>query len=285
MGVDIRDARYGKAETRIVRIDRDSARHEITDLNVSITLTGDLADSHLSGDNAKVLPTDSQKNTVYAFARDGIGQIESFGRRLARHFVDSQPSIHTARVQLQEYAWNRLGDHSFSRGSGGETRTADVSYDGETTTVSAGLSDLLVLNSTDSEFGGFVVDDYTTLPPTTDRILATAVSATWRYAAPEEGAATGTAPGMDFDAAYAAARSALVEAFADTYSLALQQTLYAMGSRVLDKVAEVVEVSLSLPNKHHFLVDLTPFGRDNPGEVFFAADRPYGLIEGTVTRT
>ncbi|HZC25580.1 MAG TPA: urate oxidase [Actinopolymorphaceae bacterium] len=275
MGVEIEGTRYGKAETRLVRITRDTARHEIIDLNVSITLTGDLADSHLTGDNAKVLPTDSQKNTVYAFARDGIGQVEEFGLRLARHFVDSQPAIHTACVRLEEYVWTRVGDHSFSRSAGGETRTAEARYDGATATVSAGLSDLLLLNSTGSEFSGFVVDDYTTLPPTDDRILATAVAATWAYRSTV----------VDYDKAYAAARSALVEAFADTYSLSLQQTLHAMGTRVLDKVPDATEVSLSLPNKHHFLVDLTPFGRDNPGEVFYAADRPYGLIEGTVRRT
>ena len=277
---EIRGARYGKAETRVVRINRDTPRHEIIDLNVTTTLTGDLADSHLTGDNAKVLPTDSQKNTVYAFARDGIDSVEAYGLRLARHFVDSQPAIHAARVRIEQYAWTRVGDHSFTRAAGGETRTAEASYDGTTTTLAAGLTDLLLLNSTDSEFSGFVDDDYTTLPPTTDRILATAVDATWRYATRDDG----TASGLDFEKAYAAARTALVEAFADTYSLSLQQTLYAMGSRVLDKVAEVSEVSLSLPNKHHFLVDLTPFQRDNPGEVFIAADRPYGLIEGTVIR-
>ena len=274
MSTEIKAARYGKAETRLVRITRDTSRHEISDLNVSITLTGDLADSHLSGDNAKVLPTDSQKNTVYAFARDGVGQPEEFGTRLARHFVDSQPAIHTACVRLQEYAWTRVGDHSFCRPAAGEVRTAEARYDGSSTTVAAGLRDLLLLNSTDSEFSGFVVDDYTTLPPTNDRILATAVAATWSYASTE----------IDYDKAYAAARWALVDAFADTYSLSLQQTLHAMGTRLLDKVPDATEVSLSLPNRHHFLVDLAPFGRDNPGEVFFAADRPYGLIEGTVTR-
>lgn len=274
MGATLGASRYGKAEVRVVRIDRDSPRHEITDLAVDVALGGDLADSHLYGDNAHVLPTDTMKNTVYAFARDGIGGIESFGERLARHFVDSQPPIHTARVQLRQHGWERVGPHSFSRGEGGEVRTADVSYDGSTVTVWAGLRDLLLLNSTDSEFSGFIVDDHTTLEPTTDRILATAVTATWRYADPT----------VDLAKAYAAAREALVSAFADTYSLALQQTLYAMGERVLDRVPSIADVSLALPNRHHFLVDLEPFGRDNPGEVFHAADRPYGLIEGTVSR-
>lgn len=267
-------ARYGKAETRVVRVDRSSATHTVTDLNVSVALTGDLAATHLTGDNANVLPTDTQKNTVYAFARDGIPTIEAFALRLARHFVDTQPAIHSADVRIESYAWQRLGDHSFSRPDGGETRTAEARYDGRTATVTAGLTGLLLLNSTDSEFHGFVVDEYTTLQPTDDRILATAVSASWTYAGDD----------VDWDKAYATAREALVEAFTGTYSYSLQQTLYAMGERLIEQVPEAVEVTLALPNKHHFVVDLSPFGLDNPGEVFVAADRPYGLIEGTVRR-
>ena len=34
----------------------------------------------------------------------------------------------------------------------------------------------------------------------------------------------------------------------------------------------------------HVLVDLSPFGVDNDGEVFIATDRPYGLIEARVQR-
>lgn len=264
---------YGKAEVRLLRVDRGVGAHEIVDLNVSVALAGDLAATHLTGDNATVLPTDTQKNTVYAFARDGVGSPEALGLRLARHFVDSQSSIHSARVSLVEYRWRRLGPHSFAR-AGGEARTAEVSYDGTGVWVVAGLADLVLLNSTDSEFTGFIVDRYTTLAPATDRILATSVDVQWRYA----GAAG------DWNRWHAAARDALIAAFVGTYSYSLQQTLYAMGQAVLDAVPEVVEVRLSLPNKHHFLVDLSPFGLDNPGEVYFPADRPYGLIEGTLLR-
>ena len=266
--------RYGKAETRVVRVVRDGPRHELTDLNVTVMLAGDLAETHLSGDNAHVLPTDTQKNTVYAFAeRYGVDAPEEFGLRLARHFVDRRPSITWARVDLLDHPWERLGPHSFAR-SGAETRTASVTVAGERAYAVAGVTGLVLLNSTDSEFTGYVVDEYTTLPPATDRILATEVQARWRYAGTD----------LDWDASYAGARTALVGAFTGTYSRSLQQTLYAMGSRVLRERPEVAEVRLSLPNKHHFLVDLAPFGLDNPGEVFVAADRPYGLIEGTVTR-
>ena len=168
---------YGKAENRVVKITRDGATHHIKDLNVSVSLSGDMEEVHYSGSNANVLPTDTTKNTVYAFAREhGIGQIEEFGLRLARHFVDSQPTIHQARVHIEQYGWVRMGPHSFTR-SGVETRTATVTYDGDQSWVVCGLSDLVLLNSTGSEFCSYVKDRYTTLPETKDRILATAVNA------------------------------------------------------------------------------------------------------------
>jgi urate oxidase len=240
---------------------------------VTTTLAGDLAATHLTGDNSGVLPTDTQKNTVYAFARDGVGEIEDFALRLARHFVDSTPTITKARVRIQRYTWERFGPHSFSRGAG--TRTTSVTFDGQRATVVSGVEDLVVLNTTGSEFHGYHKDRYTTLPEATDRILATAVTAHWRHASAEA---------ADWATSHAEAARHLLEAFAGTHSLSLQQTLYAMGERVLANRDELVEVRLSLPNKHHFLVDLGPFELDNPGEVFYAADRPYGLIEGTVLR-
>lgn len=269
--------RYGKAEVRLVRVGRDGPRHELRDLTVSVALAGDLADTHLTGDNSAVLPTDSQKNTVYAFARrHGIDQIEDFGLLLARHFVASQPAITWARVRIEEHPWQRLGPHSFAR-AGAESRLATVTVSDGEAVVESGLTGLLLLNSTDSEFTGYVHDEYTTLPQTRDRVLATAVDATWRHlAAPPAG--------TDWDASHRGVREALVSAFVETYSRSLQQTLYAMGHRALARRPEVAEIRLSLPNKHHLLVDLTPFGLENPGEVFVATDRPYGLIEGTVTR-
>ncbi|HWD01388.1 MAG TPA: urate oxidase [Amycolatopsis sp.] len=279
MAIVLGDNRYGKAENRLVRVDRDGDEHRITDLTVSVSLSGDMSDTHLTGANDKVLATDTQKNTVFAFARDGIGEIEDFALRLTRHFVTSQESIHRARVRVESFPWQRLtvggqpAHHSFAR-SGGGTRTATVTYEHGHAWVVGGVEDLTVLNSTGSEFHGFPRDEYTTLAETKDRILATAVTAGWRF---------GTAD-TDWARAHETALAALLDAFGGTHSLSLQQTLYAMGSRVLEAVPEIVEARLSLPNKHHFLSDLSPFGLDNPGEVFYAADRPYGLIEGTVLR-
>jgi urate oxidase len=277
------DNQYGKAETHVVRVTKsgpDGGTHAIKDINVSISLAGDFAASHLTGDNSKIIPTDTQKNTVFAFASDGpIGDIEDFGLRLARHFVGEHAWVFRARVSIEEYPWGRIDvdghphPHAFVR-SGSEVRLTTVTCSDVGAWVVAGLRDMVVLKSTGSEFSGFPKDRYTTLPETSERILATAVTARWRY---------GIVP-ADWSESFANTRRVLLETFAVKHSLALQQTLFAMGEAVLRSRPEVAEIRMSMPNKHHFAVDLSPFGLANENEVFYAADRPYGLIEGTVLR-
>ncbi len=283
--------RYGKAEVRLVHIDRERQPHGIRDWNVSVSLSGEMREVHLSGANDQVLPTDTQKNTVYALAQQlGGVEPETFALALARHFLDSQPQITRARVQLDCYGWNPIGPHSFAR-SGAEVRTVTVVNDEQSGSwVLGGLRELTLLNTTDSEFWGFARDSYTTLAETTDRMLATEVRAQWRYRTGGSAQPDGAQPdGAQLDCAqpdwaklYDRARQALLDAFTTTYSYSLQQTLFAMGSRVLAEVPESCEIRLALPNKHHFLVDLSPFGQPNDNEVYLAADRPYGLIEGQV---
>jgi urate oxidase len=258
---------YGKAETHLVRVVRDGDVHALRDLLVSVALSGNLDDVHLRGDNSAVLATDTQKNTVYAFAKEhGVGTPEEFALLLARHFLGG--AITRARVQVIEVAWSQIGARAFVQAKR-EQRIATVVCEADAAWFVSGLSELVVLKTTDSEFHGFPRDAYTTLAETHDRVLATAVSARWRHAG---------------DASFSAARDALVETFAAHHSLSLQQTLYAMGSALLEACGSVHEVRLSMPNKHHFVVDLSPFGLENPNEVFHADDRPYGLIEGAVVR-
>ncbi|WP_224391046.1 factor-independent urate hydroxylase [Pseudonocardia sp. ICBG1293] len=285
VSVHLGDNKYGKAEVRVVRVVRDTARHEIHDLNVTSQLRGAaLESSYLTGDNAKVVATDTQKNVVYAFASEhGITSPEEFLMLLGDHFTGEFEWITGGLWQAELYEWERIAvdgaghDHSFVR-SGRATRLATVQKTGGATHVTAGLKDLTVLKSTGSEFHGFPRDRYTTLVETDDRILATSVTARWRYL-PEAVAA-----GLDYNAAYDAIGAAMLSAFATTHSLALQQSLFEMGRAAVEACDGVAEVRFAMPNKHHFLSDLSPFGLKNPGEVFHAADRPYGLIEGTVVR-
>jgi urate oxidase len=276
MGVTLGHNQYGKAENRVVRVFRDSDPHEIFDYNVSVALWGGQEVAHLTGDNSPTLPTDTQKNTVYAFAAedDVVRQPESFGIRLARHFVDNTEPITHARINLEMYPWTRLNNpHAFSR-DGNYVRTATVTYDGTTTWVVSGVKDLSILKTTDSEFWGFVADRFTTLQPTHDRIMATSMTAQWWH----------TSEDVDWGKSYDSVVQALLDTYGNHHSLAHQQTLYEAGKTVLTDQPEIAEIRFSAPNKHHFIYDLDRFGIENDNEVYHADDRPYGLQELTVRR-
>ena len=273
MTIVLGDNQYGKAETHVVRITRDGSRHDVKDINVSITLAGDFGETHLTGDNSKVVPTDTQKNTVFAFARDGIGEVEDFAIRLARHFVSEFASVYRARVHIEEAGWDRIQEQAFVRASA-ETRLATATCTDDGTWVIAGIDGMVVMKTGGSEFHGYIKDRFTTLPETTDRILATSVLARWRYSGTD----------VDWKKSFEGVRRTLLETFARQHSLSLQQTLYAMGEAVLHALPDVAEIRLTMPNKHHFVVDLSPFGMANENEVFYASDRPYGLIEGSLIR-
>ncbi len=266
---------YGKAENRVVRVTRDTDRHEVRDLNVTSQLRGDFEAAHTEGDNGHVVPTDTQKNTVFAFARDGVGSPEELLLRLADHFTSKFSWVTGGRWAAEEFGWTRIDDHdhSFYRGSP-EVRTAVVVRDGEDTTVIGGFYGLTVMKTTQSGFVGYPKDRYTTLQETTDRILATDIATRWRYNTTD----------LDFDGVYDSVKGIILSTFTQGYSKALQHTLYQMAEAVIEAHPEIDEIKFSCPNKHHFLSDLSFCRLDNPGEVFYAADRPYGLIEATIQR-
>lgn len=279
----LRDAGYGKSEIRLVKVSRRAGGHDLRDLTVDVGLEGDFDAAYTEGDNAGLLATDTMRNTVYALAKDDpIVDVESFGRRLVEHFLAAGPGVTRARVHIVEHPWDRLEvggrphEHAFQRGSGGN-RVATVARGGETgeLEIEAGIDDLLVLKTTGSGWEGFLRDRYTSLPETSDRILATIITARWSYLASE----------IDFGAAWRAVHATILTAFCDHYSPSVQFTLHHMGEAVLDACPEVRRISFSLPNKHHLLYDLARFGLENENEIFQATDEPYGLIEGTVERS
>ena len=250
---------------------RTPGRHELRDLTVHVALEGEFEAAHTVGDNTDLLATDTMRNTVYALAKDDLGPIEAFARRLADHFVEAGPSVTRARVRIEEHPWDRLGshEHAFQRGTGG-TRVCTV----EGSSVTSGIDDLLVLKTTGSGWEGYLREQYTSLPDTDDRILCTVVTASWDYAAD-----------ADYDTAWEAARDAILRTFGDHYSPSVQYTLLRLGEAVLEAVPEIERVRFSLPNRHHLLFDLSRFGLSNDHEIFHATTAPYGLIEGAVERS
>jgi urate oxidase len=264
--------RYGKSSIRLVKLRRASEPHEVVDLTVDVALEGAFDKVYTDGDNRGCLPTDTMKNTVYALAKDHlIDHIESFGAMLAEHF-SQKPGVGLAHIQIAEHSWSRLDAHAFVN-EGREEWTTAVVHTGGRTSVASGIRGLTVMKTADSAFSGFPRDRYTTLQETRDRILATSIAATWNYA-----------EGFQDYGQRTAIRAALLKIFAEHRSESVQHTLFAMGEAALAACEGVADIQLTLPNRHHLLVDLTPFGLDNPNDVFVATDQPYGLIEARVGR-
>ena len=270
--------RYGKSRIRLVKVRRSRDSHELVDLTIDVQLEGAFDAVYLEGDNGPCLATDTMKNSVYALARqDPIDHIEAFALKLADHFL-AKPAVSRVRISAVEQPWGRLSSgghphpHAFVQ-AGAEHWTAVVTRDAQGSDIASGLANLVVLKTTDSAFSGFPRDEFTTLADTEDRIMATSITASWTYA-----------PGTSDFTARAQVRRALVETFAAHASRSVQHTLYAMGEAALAACAGVTAITLTLPNRHHLLVDLSPFGLDNPNEIFVATDQPFGLIEATIRR-
>ena len=271
---------YGKSRVRLVQVCRRGDRHDLRDLTVAIQFKGHYDEAYTDGDNSGVLPTDTMKNTVYALAaQQPIVAPERLGLSLAERFLDRNPRLTRARIDLTEHLWKRLSEagrtsgHAFLR-RGPEMRTAAVARSRRKTLVGAGIADLLILKSADSAFDDFIRDEYTTLPETRDRILATSLTATWQYSEVD----------LDFTAAWHAVRQTLLDVFAGHKSESVQHTLYAMGQAVLDSVPDVRAIHLVMPNKHHIPFDLSRVGLENRNEIFVPTDEPHGLIEATLVR-
>ena len=263
---------YGKSGIRLVQVRRRGARHEVWDLTVAVRFEGKFDAAHVEGDNADVLPTDTMKNTVYALAKAFSGEIEDFALALTEHFLRENPQVARAEVAIEEREWERIGETAF-HGSSRERGTARVSRTRESLAVESGLKDLLILKSALSGFAGFKRDRYTTLKETSDRILATSLTAVWTHGSAADRAATRDV------------RRTLLDTFAAHDSASVQHTLYAMGEAALAKHAGLSEIRMTMPNKHHLLVDLAPFGLKNENEIFVATEEPYGLIEATLRRS
>ena len=233
---------YGKAENRLMRVYRDSERHELRDLNVTSQLWGDFETAHTKGDNEHVVATDTQKNTVFAKAKElGVSSPEQFLMGLADHFTSSFDWVTGGRWEAEEYGWSRINDHNHSfYKSAPEVRTAVFTRDGDKDTLISGFNGLTVLKTTESGFVGYPKDKYTTLPETEDRILATDIATRWIYNTTD----------LDFEAVYRRVKEIILDSFTDHFSHALQHTLYQMGEKVIEAVPEIDEIRFSCPNKH-----------------------------------
>ena len=282
---ELGENRYGKSRIRLVTVRRGPEQHHLRDLTVAVALEGEFDAAHTEGDNAGVIATDTMKNTVYAFARERLtGSPEAFALELARHFA-GYDTCTRAMIDIEEQRWLRIpldegeAPDAFVR-AGDLTRLVRVTVDrAGATEVEAGVGDLTVMKTTKSAFTGFDRDRYTTLPEVDDRLMATKLRATWGYRAD-----AGSGSDFEFDAAWDRARLALRRSLAEHFSPSVQASIWIMATAMMDAEPSIEWVRMVLPNLHHWQVDLTPFGLDNPGEVFVSTTEPHGLIDATVRR-
>jgi urate oxidase len=279
--IELAENRYGKSRVRLMKVTRHDHGHDLREWTVQVLLKGDFDTAHLYGDNSKILPTDTMKNTVYSIARSSKATtMEDYAKELANFLLGRNPQVTSASIHIESTLWKRLTvdgkphPSAFMRGSGELLTTNIERAQGDTFRVLSGFDNLVLLKTANSSFEGYINDSLTTLPETKDRLFGTAVSAEWHY----------TSTDLDFDKVRTNLRETMLRTFANHDSKSVQQTLYAMAESALETVPEVDEIEITMPNKHCLLVDLSRFGQDNPNEIFIPTDEPHGYIEARVRR-
>jgi urate oxidase len=280
--MSLSEIRYGKSRVRVARVKRTPERHEFREWTLDVMLQGDFDASFTQGDNSKVLPTDTMKNTVYSLAQNSSAEcMEEFAKELIDFFLRRNTHVSKAEVSVSEKHWESL-----LTGAGSPHPTTFVQSTGERQTtkvtrmrecefsIVSGLENLIIMKTRGSAFQGYIRDSLTTLPETSDRLLSTAVRATW----------TCTKAELPFHELRTKIRAILLATFADHDSKSVQHTLYAMGESVLKNVSEIDDIHLIMPNRHYNLVDLSKFGQDNPNEIFVPVDEPHGNIQARIRR-
>jgi urate oxidase len=277
--------RYGKSRVRVMRVTRHESHHDLDEWTVQVLLTGDFETAHTLGDNSKILPTDTMKNTVYFVARQSKAEsIEDYAKELIDFLLSRNPQVTGAEVVIESHLWKRLTvdgqphPTAFMHGSD-ERQTARVSRrQGEPFVIVSGLDGLHILKTAQSGFFGYIKDELTTLPETKDRLFGTVLKAEWPYTA------RAIEEGIDFNKVRRHLREAMLTTFAKHDSLSVQHTLFAMAEAALAHTDIIDEVYMLMPNKHNLLVDMSRFGLDNPNHIFVPTDDPHGTIEATVLR-
>ena len=279
MGIVLGPNRYGKAGNHLFKVVRGGDRHEVRDYRVDVALTGDYEAVHTRGDNTGAMATDTMRNTVYAVAsQNRFDSPERYGLQLVDYLL-TQPRVHGATVSIVEQRWDRIAvdgrphDHAFTKAAGGK-HTAVVSGEGDRRKVTAGIDDLHVLKTTNSGWANFLEGGYRTLKDTDDRILATSITASWDY----------REPSGDFGPWWDGVHEQIGRTFTDHFSPSVQNTIWRMGRAILERFEQIERISFTLPNKHHILYDLAPFGLDNDREIYWVTVEPYGRIEAMVER-
>jgi len=292
MPAKLHSNRYGKSRVRLMRLTKHFDHHDLDEWTVQILLTGDFNTAHTHGDNSKILPTDTMKNTVYFVARESKStSMEEYAQELIDYILTRNPQVSSAEVVIESTLWKRLTvdgkpfPTAFMRGSDERQTTTITRAQNQPFNITAGFDHLTILKTSNSAFTGYIKDPLTTLPETVDRLFGTALKAEWPYT-PEAIASAAASPdhAIDFNKVRTHIREVMISTFAKHDSLSVQQTLFAMAEAALHHTNLIDEIYLLMPNKHNLLVDLSRFGQENPNHIFVPTDEPHGTIEATVRR-
>ena len=272
--------RYGKAKVRVLKNLKRDGLHTIKELEVQVLLAGDFESSYSSGDNHLVVATDTMKNTVNVLAFEKLEeQTEPFALSLSQHFLEKYPHVSTVSIETSERIWQRLTADSQPSPTNflapqKFTPICEVHATRTQTRLTSGIRDLIIMKTAGSAFAEFHRDEFTTLPETQDRIMATSMAARWTFAATP----------ADYNKTNGDVLDAMLDCFVANDSPSVQKTMYDLGIAALNRCPEISEVNLVMPNLHCLLIDLKPFGRVNPNTLFVPTDAPHGLIEATIER-
>jgi urate oxidase len=265
-----------------MKVTRHDHGHDLREWSVQVLLKGDFQSAHLDGDNSRILPTDTMKNTVYSIARESKAvSMEEYAKELCDYLLVQNPQVSSASIQIEGALWKRITvdgtphPSAFMHGSAELQTTSVERCQEEEFRILSGLDNLVVLKTANSGFEGFIKDRLTTLQETNDRLFGTAITAQWHY----------LPTNLAYEEVRRLIREQLIRTFAIHDSKSVQQTLYAMAESALSAVAEIDEIKITMPNKHCLLVDLSRFAQDNPNEIFVPTDEPHGFIEASVRRS
>ncbi len=290
------DREYGKSWVKMLHVKREGLVHSIREYEVDTKLTLDSEKDYIDGDNRDIIATDTQKNTVYLLAKKhGVGSPEQFAVLLAKHFISEYPWVNRARVRVEAHPWQRIKvdgrehNHAFVSTPVADRYAQVCLKRYREPEIIAGLKNLRVLKTTQSGFVDFVSDGYRSLPDQEDRIFSTIVETSWKYK---------SVSGLCFDKAFDNVKKLIFEFFAGCprrglFSPSVQQTLYLIEKAALESIPQMEWMSMAMPNKHYFNVDLSKFPRSVGGtggakctndEVFMPVDKPSGMIIAKLAR-
>ncbi|XP_070581881.1 uricase-like [Ptychodera flava] len=277
---------YGKNGVKVLRVCRHGNMHHVKEVEVNTELTLATKKDYTHGDNSDIIPTDTQKNTVYALAKiKGISSIEQFGIDLCSHFL-THPQVIKTSMYIEETPWKRIDNsgkehvHAFILKPEAIRFCQVVQEKYGKPSVSAGLKGMKVLKTTNSGFEGFVRDKYTTLPEVKDRFFSTTVFCRWKY---------DNLFSLDFDTAWETVKNTILDEFAGppergVYSPSVQMTMHLTANHAMAKISQISEVEMTMPNSHYFTIDMTKLGMENKDEVMLPADKPAGNIRLAMKR-